>query len=148
MTITADWRGPSRLWWLYFYCLAGFAVLGAVPYFLVLLRVEQEDKVLIGAAAWALNACDLVGLWCYIRSRRLGVAWLWRLFLALTVAQLAFVAYQFEKAFMMVLPFESFFPIKGARIVSLVGLCSVLFAVPLLIALWRYAFRSPELWRS
>jgi hypothetical protein len=147
MTITADWQRPSMLWWLYFYCLAGFAVLGAVPYVLVLLRSEQEHKMLIGAAAWVLNACDLVGLWCYIRSRPLGVAWLWRVFLALTVAQLAFAAYQFEKAFMMVLPFESFFPVRGERIVSLVGLCSVLFAVPLLIALWRYAFRSPELWQ-
>jgi hypothetical protein len=40
MTITADRQRPSKLWWLYFYCLAGFAVLGAVPYVLVLLRVD------------------------------------------------------------------------------------------------------------
>jgi hypothetical protein len=54
--------------------------------------IEQAQKMLIGAAAWVLNSCDLVGLWCYIRSRRLGVAWLWKLCLALTAAQLAFVA--------------------------------------------------------
>ncbi|HVT58636.1 MAG TPA: hypothetical protein VHR45_09560 [Thermoanaerobaculia bacterium] len=148
-TIATDRQPPSRLWWIYFLCLLALAALGAKSYLALLLRPDrQEHDLLIGAAASALNAWGLLGLWCYIRSKPLGFSWIWKLCLVLTADQLAFAAYLFGKTFMMVAPYESLFPVRGERVVSLLGLCGILFAIPLLIALWRYAFRSPELWRS
>jgi hypothetical protein len=140
LTIATDVQPPSRLWWLYFGVLVAFGILGAVP-FVLGLGQQPWRMLVLGAAATILNVWGIVGLWGYIRSRPLGFSDLWKACTLLTAVQIAFSAFQFSKVLT-----------SGAqgteRLVAIVGLCSMAFAVPLLIALGRYAFRSPGIWRS
>jgi len=135
-TATAGRRAPSRLWWVYFGYLLVLLAIGFVPY-VSMLRTEPPRRLALATVATLLNLWGLVGLWGYIRSLRLGSPWLWRLCFLLTTAQFAFSGYQFAKVLR--------YGIGGLETtVAIVGLCSLLLGVPLLVALWLYAFRTPE----
>jgi hypothetical protein len=90
-------------------------------------------------AAIVLNVWGLVGLWAYIGSRRLGWSGLWQVCLGLTVIQMVYAGSLFLRYF----PPSLAAPGAGATLLGLAGLAM---GVPLLIALWRYAFLSPHLW--
>jgi len=132
---------PSRLWWLYF----GYLVLmGVAGIFLNLTKGEAAwlggPGVVIDVVATLLNVWGVVGLWAYIQSRRLGWSGLWQTCLGLTVIQWIFAASLFAQSL------SSGTEGREAN-VAIWGLVGLLCGVPLLIALWRYAFLSPRIWR-
>ncbi len=131
---------PSRLWWAYLAILLLFGALGLIALVVQLGAGRfQADQVALAVGATVLNLLGLLGLWGHIRSRPFGDPLFWRLVLVMIAAQLAFSAFQFGSA--LALPGGS-----PERSVAWLGLGSAAFGLPLLFALWRYAFRSPGLW--
>jgi hypothetical protein len=131
---------PSRLWWLYFGYLVLAGLAGAAPY-LSSIRESNLSGPSLGLPllATVLNLWGMVGLWGYIRSRRLGWSGLWQICLGLTVIQMIYAG----SLFLRFLPSSLAEP--GAW-VSLLGLAGLALGIPLLVALWRYAFVSPRIW--
>ena len=113
-------------WWYYFWF---FAANLAVSPFVAPLDPQGVASLLLGIVA-------LLGLWGYLRSRPIGHRHLWPiLFFALILVMAYYVSRPFivgEKH------------LAGVLIGVFIGM---LFSAPLLLALWRYSFRSPEIWR-
>lgn len=137
-TPTTGRPAPPRLrwlWWIYFGYLLLMLAIGIVPY-MSMLRNETAPRLALATVATLLNLWGLVGLWGYIRSKPLGPAWVWRLAFLLITAQFAFSAYHFAKSL-------SYGTGGLEGTVAIVGLCSLALGLPLLVALWLYAFRAP-----
>ena len=113
-------------WWCYFWL---FAANLAVSPFLTPLDPQGFVSLLLGIVA-------LLGLWGYLRSRPIGHRHMWAiLFLVLLLVMGYYVTRPF---------FVGVQHLAGVIFGAAVG---ILFSVPLLLALWRYSFRSPEIWR-
>jgi hypothetical protein len=131
---------PSVLWWCYLALYAALFCLTFVNF------VSEGLFESFGAAflSWAILSSDavcIIGLYAYIRSTRLFAPAFWRVMLMLLVARM------FVSASFLV---PNLFPWKSTpeQYVALAGLVSFLLAMPLLVALWRYGYRSPHIWRN
>jgi hypothetical protein len=94
--------------------------------------------------SWAQSSADAIciaGLLAYILSIPLFVPAFWKAMLALLFARILVSASLFA---MGLFPWES----NPEQYVALVGLTCPLLSVPMLVALWTYAFRSPHLWSN
>lgn len=131
---------PSRLWWLYFAYLLLAGLAGAGSYLSAIREANLSGASrALPLIATLLNLWGVVGLWAYLRSRRLGWSGLWQICLGLTVIQMIYTGSLFLRFF------PSSLSAPGAG-VSLLGLAGLALGIPLLIALWRYAFLSPRIW--
>jgi hypothetical protein len=112
-------------WWYYFWFLV---VLGAISPFFGPLDLTDW-------AFWAFDIIGLVGLWAYLRRRPIISRHLWS---AYFLAAVAISLYYSVTAFTEETEFLALF----------IGVCAVALAIsfPLFLALWRYAFRSPDVW--
>jgi hypothetical protein len=82
---------------------------------------------------------QLVGLFGFVYGRRIGSALLWKLVLAVTVLELAWGFYGTVR---------DADPLFGGELAFLLGMAAVgaVVYLPLVIALFIYAFRSPGIW--
>jgi hypothetical protein len=131
---------PSILWWGYF------------ALFVVLFVITSANSIsagffnsfgvaLISAVIVGSDALALVGLYAYIVSKALLSPLFWRVvFLVLVVRVLIAAVFLGSTLF----PWER----DPEQYVALAGLLSVLFSIPMLGALWVYAFRSPQIWNG
>jgi hypothetical protein len=134
---------PSPAWWFYVALLSLFALGGMVAFALQVGQVAAMPRgaLAIGVVATALNLLGILGLLLYILQRPLIGRAFWQGVFGLTVLQLLFSAAQFARVLAM--------PGGGREsLVAAIGIGSILVGVPLLYALFTYAFRSPRLWRS
>lgn len=131
-------RAPSRLWWGYFALLLAMAAVGLYATVLTGLK-ESTLAVVINVVSFLFDTICIIGLYGYIRSRSYVKPLFWRSVLTLLIAKLLLSA-----SFLA----PNLFPIDGTleHFVALLGLGGLLLALPLVIALWFYAMRSPHLW--
>lgn len=112
----------SKLWAGYFLLLCVTSVLG--------LLVGLHS--LISLVNSILTGISLVGLWGYLSQKRIGSRLIWAtMFLIQAVGAIA----------VLLRPFFSDLPIVFGAVIFA-------FTFPLLLALFRYAFRSPSIWLS
>lgn len=133
-------RRPSALWWAYF---ALYVLLFGVTFvnYLAEGHFGTFGAAMLSAALLSLDAVSIAGLYAYIRSQALFAPMIWRIVLILLLARLLFAGSLLASS---LLPWDS----TREQYVALAGLLSVMLVVPMLVALWRYAFRSPEVWSA
>lgn len=131
---------PSSLWWGYFALLF---VLGGVGLFTFAAAgvFDSFTPLLLTAITSGFDLVCIVGLYGYIRSIPLLAVAFWRVMLMLLLARFLLTTSLFISD---LFPWES----THEQYVALTGLLSPLLAIPLLWAIWRYAFRSAFLWRQ
>lgn len=134
--------GPARslLWWAYL----GLQLLLFIPFAWVSLRAAGAVTGGAGAMAYGLlvvDALGLAGLFFWLRGLAVFDAFLWRAVVLFLIARLAIGAVAFAGN---LVPWDG----TNEQMVALVGLGSILAAVPLVVGLWCYAFRSGALWRA
>ena len=120
-------------WWYYFWFLVVLTVFTAFFF--------GRD---LDYAFLAFDTMGLVGLWAYLRRRPVVSRYLWRLYF---VGMCAVFAYTCTT----LLPLKHVFPVEDHIWLSiLIGgwFFTLLVMLPLFIALWRYSFRSHEIWRQ
>ena len=113
-------------WWYYFWLV----VLSNVA------SIFLDPPDLEGWAHLLLSGVALLGLWGYLRDRALGHHVFWGAFICIS---LSVVVYYLVRALFLGSELRTI-AIGGAVIGLTLGF-------PLLLALWRYAFRSPHIWR-
>jgi hypothetical protein len=112
-------------WWYYFWLLV---VLSAVsPIF----HEGLEDWLY-----WLLGLIPLAGLWGYLRRKPLGHRYFWMGYLVFAVLSLLYAATSLSQA-----------PSNWRFAVALIFISCTAVIFPLLLALWLYSFRSPDIWR-
>ena len=112
-------------WWCYFWFLAANLVVSSLSP-----PVDTQAFVPLLAGFVAL-----LGLWGYLRGRPTGHRRLWAV---LFFTLLLVMGYYLAKPFLVGVQHTAGF-VLGAAIGTLI-------TVPLLLGLWRYSFRSPEIW--
>jgi len=115
-------------WWYYFWLLVVLIVTSPIFFEAI------EDWL-----HWALAVPSLVGLWGYLRRRPLGRRYLWIGYFCLLIIDLL-ARWLFGPSVEIPPEFRLAFSV-------VIVVCSAL-VIPLYIALWRYAFRSPDVWRG
>jgi hypothetical protein len=126
----------TTLWWLY---LAGLiALLGITTVNYV---VEGFFSTLWGMfVTWAFLSFDVLcmaGLYAYVKSLPVFTKVFWRILVVLLAARVSLVVPLF--AFQLH-PWEG----TTEQYVALCAFASLLYCIPMLWALWTYAFRSPR----
>jgi hypothetical protein len=130
----------TLFWWLYLAGLLAHFAVTTINYV-----VEGFFSTLWGMlVTWAFLSFDLLcmaGLYAYLRSLPVFTNGLWRVLVLLLAVRVTFV---------MPLFVFQLHPWNGTteQYVALFALVSLLYFIPLLWALWSYAFRSPQLWRA
>jgi glucose-6-phosphate-specific signal transduction histidine kinase len=134
----------QRRWYWKLYLLLGtlFSVLLVTLVFWFFLRFPEEASapaVLLVCAGFPFYIVQLAGLYGFVYWRRVGSERLWRLVFAVTAIETALNLHSL---------IDSVYDLGGGEtalflIVSLTGTALV---VPLFLALFIYAFRSPRLW--
>ncbi|MGY1531488.1 hypothetical protein [Luteimonas sp. A649] len=113
-------------WWYYFWFFAANLVASSFS-----APVDTQ-----GFVSLLLGIVGLLGLWGHLRSRPIGHRHLWTtLFFALLLVMGYYVARPF------------FVGVQHTAGVVFGAAIGTLVTAPLLLALWRYSFRSPEIWR-
>ncbi len=132
--------GRTGLWCLY---LAGLIALFVVTF--INYVVEGFFSTLSGMLlTWVFLSFDLLciaGLYAYLRSLVLFAESIWRILVVLLGIRLSFSAPLFLP---QLRPWEG----TTEQHVALFALISSLYCIPMIWALWTYAFRSPALWRA
>jgi hypothetical protein len=128
----------TTLWWLY---LAGLVALFGIT--LINYVVEGFFGTLGGMlVTWAFLSFDLLcmaGLYAYVKSLPLFIKTFWRILVVLLAFRVSLVVPLFV---LQLFPWEG----TSEQNVALFALGSLLYCIPLLWALWTYAFRSPQFW--
>lgn len=125
-------------WWSYF---ALYIVLFAVTFanYVSEGAFQSFGGALLSAALLSFDMICIAGLYAYIQSIAVFRPAFWGTVLGLLFARIVvaggFLAFN-------LIPWEA----DHEQYVALVGLLSVLLAIPMLIALWTYAFKSPRIW--
>lgn len=115
-------------WWLYFMVIALNLLASPI---LEPRNFESWTSLLIGGIA-------LVGLYGYLRGTAIAAKWFWALyFFACSLICVFYLAKN------LVMP-----PPEGRGLVLSGIIFGIVVSLPLLLSLWRYAFRSPDIWRS
>lgn len=129
---------PSPLWWGYLALVAVMAALNLAD------LVTQGSfgsfgAMLLSAALLSHDAICIAGLYAYIRAIPLFVPAVWRVMLTLMIARMLVVV-----SFLApnLVPWEG----SGEQYIALGGLAGLIFWTPMLIVLWRLAFRSRHVW--
>jgi hypothetical protein len=112
-------------WWYYFWLLI---VLAAVP---PIMHEGLGDWL-----QWLLGLIPIAGLWGYLRSKPLGHRFFWMGYFIFAVLSVVYSASSLFQA-----------PPEWRLAFSLVFILCAAVAFPLFVALWRYGFRSPDIWR-
>lgn len=112
-------------WWYYFWFLVVLAAIS--PFF--------GPLDLTDWASWAFDLIGLIGLWAYLRRRPVVSRHLWSAYFLVAVAVTLYYS-------VTLFAEETEFP------ALVIGVLAIALAVsfPLFLALWRYAFRCPEVW--
>jgi uncharacterized membrane protein YhaH (DUF805 family) len=117
----------TSLWWGYFALLIANAVLGLLTFMTTDPSVSLGPALLLAAKAnLSLQILGIVGLYGYLRSVPLLVPIFWRIVLAIFVAWTLFGASRFTPR----------------------ALLEAALMLPLIYALWQYAFGSTHEWRN
>src|SRR5262245_2529935 len=131
---------PGFLWWFYLALSITLFGIGFAS------MVMEDFFASLGGAlfGWAQSSADAVciaGLYAYVRSIPLFEPGFWKVMLFLLLAKVL-VAMNVYAINLMVFPFDASFE----RYVAVVGFVSPLLSIPMLVALWTYAFWSPHVW--
>lgn len=134
------WRRPNMLWWGY---LALYIVLFCITFlsFIAEGHFQSFGGALLSAALLVFDALCIAGLFAYIRSAALFTPPFWRIMLVLLSVKILIAG-----GFLAVnlVPWEA----HPEQYVALAGLLSMVLAIPMLFALWAYAFKSPYIWSN
>jgi hypothetical protein len=133
-------RQRSALWWVYFACLVLLFGISFMNY----VRdgfFASFASMLISCWILSFDLICLAGLYAYIRSTALFVRRFWKVVVVVLVARVSLLTSLF---------IYNLFPWDRTteHYVALFALLSLLFSLPLLFALWRYAFNAPQVWTS
>jgi len=112
-------------WWYYFWFLVVLAAIS--PFF--------GPLDLTDWALWAFDLIGLIGLWAYLRRRPIVSRHLWSAYFLFAVAATLYYSIAIF--------------VEGTEFLAfIIGVSAIALAVsfPLFLALWRYAFRSPDVW--
>lgn len=112
-------------WWYYFWFLVVLAAIS--PFF--------GPFGLTDWVFWAFDLIGLIGLWAYLRRRPVVSRHLWSAYFLVAVAVALYYSIDI-------------FAEETEHLALMIGVSTVALAVsfPLFLALWRYAFRSPDVW--
>ena len=133
---------PQRWYWkLYFFAMTALTAV-AIALVVVPPSESMDYDLLVDWIALPLYVVQLVGLFGFVYARRIGWPLLWRVVLAASALELAWTLYSLLED----LPDaeEPYWPYLSA--VGVIALAIAAMMVPMLVALYRYGFRAPELW--
>jgi len=119
---------PSSMWWVYFVLVGVLTLSGML----------QGPWSPLDVLASIFAAFSLVGLWGYIRQVPIGWKQFWVVYFALSL----FLSVVLTVGILVAVELP---PGTLGLFLALLALGG-LFAAPLYVALWRYAFRSAHLW--
>jgi hypothetical protein len=128
------------LWWGY---LAVYIVLFGMTFlnFIAEGHFRSFDGALLSAGFLIFDVLCIAGLYGYIRSEPLFTPFFWRMMLVLLFVRILIAG---GLLVLNLLPWEA----HPEQYVALAGLLSVVFAIPMVIALWAYAFRYTHIWSN
>lgn len=118
---------PSSWWWAYFLVLTVLTVAGLL----------SGPGSFVEALLGVVTTFALVGLWGYMRQIAIGWKQFWAVYFCISLALNGTALVGFA--------ITSRHPLDASMLMFL-ATTAVLLA-PLHLALWRYAFRSPRVWR-
>ena len=119
------------LWRLYF---GGMLVLPfAVP-------ADDPSRILSDIALLSLYIVQLVALYAFVFSKRLGTPRLWQIIFVVTVLEFGWMTYEF-------LVVDSPPADLGPMFLASIAIGTTVLLLPLGIAIYIYAFRSAALWQ-
>jgi len=133
---------PLRIGWkIFFFALAGLTLLSVPLVYFSTMQIQLAD-----AAGFASGLVTLAGLYGFAFHRALGARRFWAVWLPLLVAWDAIFQFALVPAGLAEHdPSEA--PYGTAELVFVYSMVYLLY-LPIYIALYRYAYRSPELWRA
>jgi hypothetical protein len=160
MTPNTDRARPGLLWWIYL----GLWVLW--PLGIVMLASISFHFLVSGV----FNFVCTVGLWGYLLSKRLGRAWLWKIIFTLFCAEMASIAIgslvilavgliqpnilehsptelALEPIYALILGLPQLL-LAIVQLGALFSLVMLVTWIPMMRALWRYAFRCAHIWNT
>ena len=127
---------PHKAWRIYFNFLIVIILIGGIDYVMLF-----KGNWLMLAFPITLACIGLLGLWGYIHSKPYGWHWPWELYLSIEVDKDVFAASLFIHNIIT-------YPVLNAETaVAVRSLLSLLVGIPFIVALWRYIYRSPSVWR-
>jgi hypothetical protein len=128
------------LWWLY---LAGLVALFGITLFNYVL--EGFFSTFLGmVVTWAFLSFDLLcmaGLYAYVKSLALFTKTFWRTLVVLLALRISLLVPLFA---VQLRPWDG----TSEQYVAIFTLVSLLYCIPMLWALWSYAFRCPHFWAA
>ena len=130
----------TRRWYWKLYLLV-MAVLTIAGWGLMFFFTE-ETTAIEDIAQWAglpMYLVQLVGLFGFVYWRRIGSALLWKLVFAVTILDLLWQGYSFAIE-------AAGFADTGTGVFVFMSIVVLAFFLPLLAALYLYAFRSDDVW--
>ena len=130
----------TRRWYWKLYLLV-MAVLTIAGWGLMFFLTE-ETTAIEDIAQWAglpMYLVQLVGLFGFVYWRRIGSALLWKLVFAVTILDLLWQGYSFAIE-------AAGFADTGTGVFVFMSIVVLAFFLPLLAALYLYAFRSDDVW--
>ena len=104
--------------------------------------LSEETTAIEDIAQWAalpMYLVQLVGFFGFVYGRRIGSARVWKLAFAATILDLLWTGYTLETDLVS-------FASVGVTVLTIMVSVSVAIFLPLLAALYLYAFRSDDVW--
>jgi hypothetical protein len=129
----------QRWYWKAYFVVMTALTLVAIAFAFFPPSESTDYDLLVDWAAVPLYIVQLVGLFGFVYSRRIVRPMLWRLVFVASVIELLWTLYSLLAD--LTDAAESYWSVLGV-----ISLAIVAMTVPMLIALYRYGFRSPELW--
>jgi hypothetical protein len=133
-------RAKMVFWCAYFVVYALLFCITAVNF----VREGLFESFFGTLLSWAVISSDAVailGVYAYLRAIPSLNRTFWRALLMFMLVRLTISASFFAATLLS-------WQLDSAHYAALTNLFSLSFSVPMLLALWRYAFSSPSLWRK
>ena len=132
-------HGRPHIWWWFYFALYVVLFVGTFANYVSEGAFQSFGGALLSAILLSFDVICIAGLYAYIQSRALFRPAFWGIMLGLLFARILVAGGVL--AFNLI-PWEA----DREQYVALAGMLSILLAIPMLAALWRYAFKSSHIW--
>lgn len=130
---------PRRWYWKLYLLLTTLLTIGGIGLSFYFSEELTSIDHIVEWAALPMYLVQLVGLFGFVYWRRIGSALLWKLVFAVTILDLLWAGYSFAID-------AAGFADTGTGVFVIMLIVAAAFFLPLLAALYIYAFRSDNLW--
>lgn len=124
----------AAFWWLYFALMATMSITS------VAMNHLYNAINLLFISSTLLDCCCIIGLYGYIKGKRILTDLFWTIIFILETGKIVLVTAAFFYNYI------TYTIDTNERLVALVGSFSFIVTIPIIYALWRYTFKTPSIW--